>query len=541
MEYFVKISKWIVCLASLTATSLNVTTPLQAVWNTPVVVSDPAINQKVSQDTGPVLTVNASNNGVAVYGGSDPLNPEISSQDNIWAASYNFGNGWQTPVMISDEIRFGPNNRRRYFDQGDPDVMMNASGYTVAAWQGTINQDNFDTNEVILSATRSSTGTWSAVQVVRIGPPEDFTAQNPAVAVNNAGLGVAVWDEVRGDSETYYIMTSFLPFGESWTPAVGAINDTNDAVHAATYDHLTGVWTTVVLDADPGIEGSDNTTAITGIDENGNAVVVWPRVRSDGVYEVAAASFTYGSGWGPMVIIQSSALALDSPYVVMDHFGTSTVVWSNENEVVFASTLPLGQTWSAPTIIGQGDLVPNSNQKAAAVDDLGNVIAIFKNGTYQTALRTVQGGWQPQENIPNITTLRTISPNIGIGSCGFALSLWKRQTLDRPGPGSRSQIEASDNFSLANFLSPPANFSVSRCCSKFATQTSCIARLSWEASEGCVLSYIIRRNGVLIARIPVGGSTEYVDPVCRNQRVTYTLSAVDINGIESAGVSIISP
>jgi hypothetical protein len=479
-------------------------------------------------------------------------------------------------VIISDTSLFPP-TIRVYIVQADPDVMMNDSGYAVAAWEGSIQVPFPDdlTFDVIISATRSSDGTWSPIQIVRIGDPIDFRPNNPAVSVNESGLAVAVWPERRGPGELLYVMASFLPFGGTWTTPVVldapgvpwaafvaspaapglAMNDNGnavaiwalgsdpftDAIHAATYEPLTDLWTTVSLDSDPG-----NVSAFrapeAAIDDNGNAVVVWNREYESGadtINEIASAYFTYGFGWGPTVILDSDIVnRFLGPYVVIDHLGTATAVWSKTNTgEVFSSRLPLGGTWSAPTLIGIGKFDPFSTQEAASVDDLGNVIVIIKveDDILQSILYTVQGGWQPPENIFN-DARNPAYQNIGLGSCGFALSLW----LDFGISPSTRFVQGADNFALANFLLPPANFVGTRCCQKFATQTCCLASLSWDPSD-CVLFYLIRRNGELIATIPAGGSTTFVDPVCSKSTTVYTLSTVNIYGIELPGVSITVP
>ena len=566
-----KISNWIVCLG----VSLG---QLSAAWNPSVDIAGPPISTEAGQgSTGPVLTVNSLNNGIVVFGGRDPFD-SFSAEGNIYASSYNFGTGWTPTVTISDTTIVPPPDGpyRLYINQEDPDVMMNDSGYAVAVWEGSIQQliaPQNDVFDIIISSTRSSDGVWSPVQIVRIQDPIDFVPQNPSVAVNESGLAVTMWNERRGDSEITFIMASFLPQGGTWTtpvvldaPGVSGVrniagdvelNDNGNAVavwqigevfgggpfriSAATYDPLTDLWTTVVLDADPGNRSEFNAPE-AAIDPSGNAVVVWNGESEDGSFsEIAAASYSITSGWGPTVILYSEPANLGGPYVVMDHLGTATAIWSNFSGVdqVFSSRLPLGGTWSAPEVIAVGAFDPFSVQEAASVDAQGNVIAIIfgPDDNLQSVLRTVQGGWQAPENIFNDD--RNVQfPNIGLGSCGFALAAWKNNgdnTL-----GTRF-VQGADNFSLTNYFLAPANFVGSRCCEKFASQTACLVNLSWDPVD-CALFYYIRRNGELIATIPAGGSTIYRDLICsKNQGSTYTLSAVNIYGIESPGVTITVP
>ncbi len=571
------ISKWIAGMAGSTAIGVILTVAsLDAAWNPVVDIAGPPISSECCQGTtGPVLTVNALNNAIAIWQGRDATEPLCSFCDQMYTSSYTFGAGWGAPVMISDNssVILPPplEPYRLYINQGDPDIMMNDSGYAVAVWEAALQEltpPQDDVFNVILSATRASDGTWSPVQIVRQLDPIDFYPQNASVAVNESNLAVTMWNEARGDGSFNYVMASFLPFGGSWTTPVQLdfspfdsvtniagdveLNDNGNAVaiwqvgrnitanlaiHAATYNPLTDLWTTVVLDSSPGIT-SENYPPEVAIDANGNAVAIWRRQNVDFSQDIAAAYYTNGSGWSAPVILYSS-LALLGPYVVMDPAGTATAIWNdNFNDNVLSSRLPLGGTWSAPEVIGVGTFAPFSVQEAASVDEFGNVIAIIRSGsafggTLQSILRTVQGGWQPPENI--FTELRsTAFANIGLGSCGFALALWRAGEFDE----EETFIQGADTVSLANFLLAPLNFTGSRCCDKFATQTKCVTSLSWDPVP-CAAFYYIRRNGVLIATLPAG-STAYLDTSAVGKGpFTYTLSVVNIYGVESPGVSIV--
>ncbi len=569
MEDLVKIvtKSIIFCMKGLMALSLNLSfNPLNAAWNPTVLVDDLLLTSDTG--SGPVLSVNSSNDGVAVYLKNSAQFPQSTVNLNIMAASYYYGTGWTTPVIISDTSLVAPFTFRRYINQGDPDIRINESGYAIAVWEGTRNDDVGNQQSVILSATRSSNGTWSPVQTVQIGPELNFFAENPVVDVNESGLGVAVWNEVRGANDEYFIMTSFLPINGNWTPAVqldgpSTVSDQDDntidveinnngnavavwlmgdrpsnyAVHAATYDAATGVWTTVSLDENP----AELTEPKVDMDDNGNAVAVWERFNGTDA-EIVASSYTVAAGWSPYVVLDTSLNDVNSPYVVMDQFGTATAVWNKEVEEfapsqVFASRRPLGGTWSAPTFIANGEVVPENTQKTADVDDFGNVVVIVNVDQIllQSVLYTVQVGWQAPENISS-GPIRIDYPNIGIGSCGFALALWERTVSEGP-QGPEIVVEASDNFQLMNYVSPPSNFVGTRCCNKFATQKSCLIRLSFSPVD-CAASYVLRRNGVIIATIPAGGSTSFEDPVCSKNPSVYTLTVISVNGVESQPTTI---
>jgi hypothetical protein len=530
-----------------------------APWNPPVFVSPTG----VSSIEDAVLSVNASNNGVAIW-----VEGAISDMfRTIHAASYTFGSGWGPDLTISDTSLDSFGNPNFPFP-GDPDVAMNASGYAVGVWEGEQVIDQFgNTMFGIFAATRSSSGVWSPQQRVSDFNIVDplFDTQNPAIAVNDAGLAVVVWNQVETPSPTnaFFVMASFLPFGGSWTTPVqldavltGDLEDTprvainssgnaaavwivgtvigNFAIDAATFNPGTSTWTTVTLDPSPDTFSLPK----VAIDKNGNAVATWIK-QVGSVTEAVSSSFTPGIGWGPIVVISSTAA--NDVELVMDSSGNATAMWddfSTGSEQVFSSTLPLGGTWSTPTQISTVGLNNGIDvglvSRPLAVDAQGNVIAIIlqgDNSTLQSISRFVQGGWQAPIDI--FSAVDPVSTNIGIGSCGFALSLWIA------GPDINSlRVQSADTFGL---VPPPAGFRGKRCCDKFATQKVCFSLLQWSPQPACISSFQLQRNGVLIATLP-GSSTSFHDRVChKNDVVTYTLTATNSSGVVGAPATITVP
>lgn len=564
MNRFLKVLGGLV-LSLVTAGSLH------GAWNPVVDVSD--VGGSWDQD-GPVLDVNASNNGVAVW--TNPLIEEFVIQ----ASSYTFGSGWGPPIQISSPA-INPFGGPIFTGQADPSVSMNQSGYVVAAWEGAefIVDEETDLEEII-SATRSPQGIWTAVQRVSRFDLDDrqLNPENPFVAVSDSGLAVVVWTELRTTGR--FIVVNRLPFGGSWdtpididNPAGGfredtpriAINSSNSAVAVwkATDEQgnkfvgasttpdagaVVPVWTTVELD--PGT--TDVSLPQTGIDENGNAVAVW--VRQTGFFpnprffEVVASYFSATTGtWSPYVVLDTASSTIGgdlelSAQVVMDQFGNATAVWdkrpaTGEEYQVYSSRLPLGGTWSAAELISplgidhffQVGFGAGLTQVPISVDLDGNVIIIMEqgDGTLQSLARFVNLGWQTPEDIalPD----QALETSIGYGSCGFAIALWEEAESET--------AQASDNFGI---FPGPTGFTGSCCCQKFASQKRCLSLLEWDAGP-CFFLFNIYRNGVLIATVP-GNQTSFVDPAgCDRNSVTYTLRGVNLFGGISAPVTITIP
>lgn len=548
-------------------------------WEAPENLSFPSL--AVETFDGSVLDVNASNNGVGVW----------VAQDNVYSSYYTVETGWSTQQIISSLAVIPSTTTRIFNDQSGAHVSLNQANYSVAVWDASEYIIADDTTiRGIYSATRSAAGVWSPVQRVSALNLTDptFFPSDPRSAVNDNGLSVAVWTELRTDDtiNTFrYVMASFLPQGGVWTAPVQisdpfspftlpfltpdvAINNNGDVVvvweadvtgggqltvFGATYSGTTSTWSLPVTLNPPA-----NVTSIprADIDPNGNAVAVWATYQFVGVGFVGTvygASFTPLGGWAPSVTITTGPSRPEVPNVVIDRFGTSTAIW-NETigavRQVYASRLPLGGSWSAPIILGDGvsDFINIGRlQRPISVDLDGNVMVIYTNfdeETDVTSLFSIKyditlGAWQEPLFISSDQAYSTqFSPsfnNIGIGSCGFALSLWEAAN----GTGGTNPItQVFSSVNLGDEPLAPCNFTGSRCRTKFVTQSVVIDQFTWGKCETCVAFYNLYRNGVLIATIPADAPGAFTETTCSRAPAVYTLTAVSVNGVEGPASTV---
>jgi hypothetical protein len=526
---------------------------LQAAWQPPVVVSDPIT---VSSIDGPVLDVTPAGNAVSVWS-----TPGFFA--TIKASSYTrVTNTWSPPVIISSLAvnRFGNDV---YTAQGDQVVSINASDYAVAVWQGFQNYEdgpNFFDVASVFSSSRDSNGVWGPVQTISVlytDPTLDIQARDASVSVNDAGLAVAVWTQNDLNTLVGRTMASFLPQGGVWSTPIAisndelprdeggpsvAINQNGDAVavwrsdmpndiysiYASTYNASTATWSPAIL-----LEGPFELDFIpkTAIDSQGNALAIWTIDETGlGPIQVRSAYFKYGTGWEPSVTISSHPNSRFN-YVVLDPAGNGTALWEAEGQV-WASTKPLGLPWTTPQVIsdGPGALNEGFMQTPLAVNPEGDVIAIFqKNGELATSFRQFGGVWLSPEFI-NVTNF-TVTLNVGLASCGFAVGLWAE-------PNDETGLLAVQAAVNGNLLQPSIG-QVSRCCNRFATQKRCFNILTW-APNPCFISYRIFRDGVLIATVSNTAPFRYLDPLrCKRGNFTYTISGINIYGFESVQVPVI--
>jgi len=554
------------CFAQLL---LSPSTHLTAVWTTPEAISTPGTNVAFVGEGS--LDLNDLNNAVVVWtGGSGP------TFGLILGSSYTFNVGWTDPVPISSAA-LTPFGGRIFTGVGDPQVTLNEANQALAVWEA---EEFYLPEQVgvqgVYSSTRSAEGTWAAQERISARNVTDvhFQATDPRGAINDSGFCFAVWKEIRRDSgippNLSYIMGNFKQIGGSWgtpfqiagpfsqsftelTPDC-AMNNNNDIVvvwmqdqagnnttNVATYDGTTNTWS-LPLSLPPlfNLNQSQSSLPHTAIDPSGNAVVTWLYETSE-VNQIYAASFTKASGWGPSILLAETTPInpFRAPYVVMDPFGKATVIWDRFSDAisadeVFSSFLPLGGTWSSPQLIASpGRFVTFQILTPADNDPAGNVIAIYEENNFLLSIANFNGlGWQPPEFITGFQNGR-INRNIQYGSCGFAIAQWEARDED-----NFNRIWVSLNFDLFNTTSQ--NFTGRQCCERFATQKACFNELTWTVNE-CVSTYLLFRNGVLIATIPREQAGFFREIACTHPTV-YTLIAVSsISSTQSPPVTVTLP
>jgi len=553
-------------LKCITALILLPCAQLSATWTTPQAISGPDV-EFVSGDS---LDVNNSNNAIAVW--NEP--PGFAA--DVYASFYTFGVGWSAPELISSTA-LTPFGGRVFISIGDPNVTMNESNQALVVFEGSEfvlpEQENIDG---VFAVTRSANGAWSQQERVSARNLSNFfRATDIRGVINDAGLCFGVWKEMRRDNNTpptySYIMGNFKQIGGGWgtpfqiagpfslsftelTPSA-AMNNNGDIVvvwlqdlagnnttNVATYDGTTNTWS-LPLALPPLFESglaSQNNLPYAAIDPNGNAVVTWP-YRNDDVFRIYAASFTKATGWGASIILDEVSPLdgeVSNPFVVMDPFGTATVVWDRlvSESQVFSSVLPLGGTWSTPVAIApvSSEFDTTKTLTPADNDSNGNVIVIYNqavnSGYSLMSIANYKGlGWQAPEFITGFD--REQNENIKYGSCGFAVSQWTERDENND-----VRVFVSLNFNLAT---PPQDFSGKQCCEKFLTQRVCFNELTWTVSE-CFSSYILYRNGVLIATIPSAQAGFFRDVACGP--AVYTLIGVSsISSTQSPPVTVTLP
>jgi len=259
----------------------------------------------------------------------------------------------------------------------DPTVALDPAGDGFAVWL-TGGPNGLD-RDIRIRVRRVAGGRWEPIQEIQLSPAE--TGGSPQVAVGNDGTGVAVWYELRSGVSRIWA-NRYRP-GGGWGVAqpISPQEEREGAVWADVgidaLGNAVAVWTRFLggplrdiaasrLNAKVGW-GAVVTVAAgrpqpeyprVAVDPAGNALAVWHEAPDGGQFEVWAAWFAAGSGWGPGQRLQSpSAWGADAPGVAMDARGSGIVVWrrgDGDRRIIWAARFQPTSGWGRPEPIGTG-------------------------------------------------------------------------------------------------------------------------------------------------------------------------------------------
>jgi hypothetical protein len=197
-----------------------------------------------------------------------------------------------------------------------PHVAVDPDGAAVAIWRRTDGEKS-----VVEAATRAAAGRWSA--------PVDLSTKGqnavaPAVAIDQTGQAVAVWD--RFDGAHQIVQAAVRPPHGSWSRPT-----------------------------DLSAKGRNAEAPQVAISPTGEAVATWERFTGK-VERVQAATRSLRGGWSPPRNISAAAHSSHEPHLAIDGEGLTRVVWvttaASGPAVEEASRASGG--WSAPVRLASG-------------------------------------------------------------------------------------------------------------------------------------------------------------------------------------------
>lgn len=228
-------------------------------------------------------------------------------------------------------------------------------------------------------------------------------AVDTSVAMNRLGNGIALWAQDDGTGN-YRIWANRYRLGQ-WLGPEAAQED--------------------------GVEGL-NPRAI--MDEQGNAVLVWLRYASPGVYHLWSRRYRALTGsWGAAVRIQSGAGDSMDPQVSVDPFGNAMVVWTQDDGTgryvtqairYSAATDAWGVMQALETAVGDCQF------PQVATDSLGNAVAIWMqtdgSGIYDIRFSRFSGAtasWQAP-GLVETDAGDAANPKLAITPNGTTFAVW---------------------------------------------------------------------------------------------------------------------
>lgn len=465
-------------------------------------------------------------NFIAVY-------DEFSNAESIYVVfgtTSIAGTAWMTPVRLSagDE----PGGAR------SSDVAMDQTSTGLAIWV----EGNGGTFTVETSSY--SGGTWTP-----IAPPLDSSPSDDlisvSVAMNGTGKGVAGW--MNNDSTE--ARASFFNAGV-WSPfqVIGTGNRGMEVAYSpngtavASWVHfdlgISNLWANyfngtswigpTLLD-NPGFPLFIFPPGV-GIDGSGNAFVIW---STDTVGTPISVSRFNGASWSAPVLLSTNGSDMVAPNIAVDLDGTAIAVFTDSSGAQFYSKFN-GSTWGPPVFIAMG--LNMSGTLNIKMDDQGDALIAWASPLNQlfTALLPKNGTLQPPVFIRQATD--GFIGSDGIGS-GVEPALSSLSTLGSI-VWSEGFIEGgSDTFGvfIAFAPTPPTNL-IGGTCKNGLDRVNII---SWTPStDPTTDSYRVFRNGVLIAIVPASGPFVFFDHNRCKGPTTYSLTAVNEEGIQSAPVTV---
>jgi hypothetical protein len=326
-----------------------------------------------------------------------PLPYRESVRATLAAVKDQAGRVMPSPVSVSFTTRgraWQPPREVRPTRPGlHPDVALDGQGRALAVWvQGT------SSGAFRPFASRSTaTAGWEPARELDTVHPGDV--EHPAVAVNEAGFGVAVWELHDGAQVDLY---------------------------AAEYTPGTGWSEPHLLESGAG----PVSTPRVGVDAQGNALVVWR--QSDGTAaSLWASRLVGGGGWSSPLLLEAEAGATSVPALAVERSGRALAAWlqpdSGGNVRVRASHFVPGSGWTSPE---QAADVGSGASVAAALSANGSALLVFRGGNLASGAPSVQAtrfvpgvGWSAATLLGSAASGGD-EPSVALDRWGRAVAAW---------------------------------------------------------------------------------------------------------------------
>jgi hypothetical protein len=302
----------------------TVRTGLSGSWQPPTTLKKVGM----MEPPGPELAVDPQGDAVVIW---------ANEEKTIEAASRPAGGSFQTPEALSSTGAA----------QHPARVVLDGAGNATAVWE-----DDKSGETLITTARKPTGGKWQTPEAIS-APGKN--ANEPRVAVNARGDAVAVWER----------------------PDLGGF----EVVEAASNPASGGKWGKPVALTNPAVvvEPANQQVAIDG---QGDAVVTWSWIDAakHDIVEAAVGKATTSLWQTPTVLSGPGSVVEETPQVGVNEQGDAVIVWerpNGSNEIVEAATgLAASGSWQAPVPLSVGG--QNASEPQVSLDAQGNAVAVWK-------------------------------------------------------------------------------------------------------------------------------------------------------------------
>lgn len=484
-----------------------VTTQSHAAWQQPPILFGTDIN-----DHEGLLGCDANGHAIILLNEYDILN------------AYYYSNGsWGSPIQLATDVSTSA-------------LAMNSPGQALAT------RTSFTAGIGSVDASFFDGSNWSNTTPSPIISTPGLIYQYTTVALNDNGEGLVImqtflpnnilFSEFSGGTWTAPALLTTVTatdFGQAQLAysndgtAVAAWVDGGDVIVS---NYISGVWQAPV---NLGAINSPGPSPRLGIDSNGNAIVLWLDAADNVVF-----SYWDTATWSASSNVSTSP-GNQYTSLSMAPGGTAVAAWVDASNDGQSSSFN-GSVWGAPAQFASG-IGFYISALDVSVDDNGNALVVYSTDTpdqVESRLLPLGGSFGPVELVedgsipssPNATYSCLSSNGMGFSllvfNGGEGVGNYGSSTIPIPNPPN------------------PLNVRGSVCKNKFASQSELVKTIKWSSSaDPTVVEYYLRRNGSLIAIIPSSGPFVYQDHKrCKKGGDTYTVTAVDANGLEITSVSI---
>jgi hypothetical protein len=330
----------------------------------------------------PQVAADELGNAVAVWTQHDGV------RDNVWASPFWVGYGWRAAALVESESGG--------FAQ-HPSVRMDRDGNAVVVWEQFDGaQYTVQANRLPLHQAWEAAAIVSANGAQRVFNPEvavNVSGDALAVWTQSNGASLSVWGNrfVPGAGWGSAAPIQANATGDAYTPQI-AVDITGNATavwheHNGTVNDIWACryavgagWTNAML-----IEGGAGNAVYpqVGVDKAGEALVVWAQTNGT-QYFLAWNRFVPVSGWGNATLLTASPMDPQAPDVGVAWSGDAAAVWTHYDGVrydVWAARYAEGAGWGNVTLI-EAD-AGDAHTPSIGVDPSGIAVAVWTqhNGT----------------------------------------------------------------------------------------------------------------------------------------------------------------